>query len=178
MTVERKLLIAAGALIIAFIIAVGFFSLGLYVGQHGNFPAAPNVVGLGGPGRPPAPGQPPQPGGDPGQPRPGQPGSGPQSPPVNRPVRPANLPPGPPDLAGPLHAVGPEGLTVGTPRGGRLVGLDFGTQVFDFQGESLSPEVLAVDTHVAVFGHFTGDRRTMVADTIVILPSPPPQPPP
>ena len=182
MTIERKLLVAAGALIIALIIAVGFFSLGLYIGQHGILPDAPQVAGPGGAGRPVLPGQPPQPGGGPDQSGPGgwsqnPPGPGAQSPrdgaaPVNPAGRPSNLPPGPPDLVGPLQAVDSAGLTVGTRRGSRLVKIEAATQVFDTQGKLLSPEALAVDTHVAVFGHFTDDGRTMAAETVIILPPP------
>jgi len=170
MTLERKLLVAAGALIIVLIIAIGSFSLGLYVGQHGILPGPPRVSGPGAPG---LPGQPPQPLGGPGQPGPGvPPGPGAQPPPgspgqSNPAERPPNLPPGPPDLIGLLQVVDPEGLTIGTPQGPRLVRVDADTQVFDAQGEPLSLEALTVGAHLAVFGHFTDDGRTMVAETVV-----------
>ncbi len=105
------------------------------------------------------------------------PGPGAQSPrdgaaPANPAGRPSNLPPGPPDLVGQLQAVDSEGLTVGTRRGSRLVHLETDTQVLDVQGKLLSPAALTVDTHVAVFGHFTDDGRAMAAETVVILPPP------
>jgi hypothetical protein len=190
MTLERKLLIVAGAFIIALIIAIGFFSLGLYIGQRGIFPDSPSVTGPGGlPGQPGQAGQPPPggPGGGPGQPSsgvpggsPGQPGAQPPPGDSNSPkpeARPSNLPPGPPDLVGPLQTVDVKGVTIGTPQGSRLVRLEADTQIFDAQGESLSAETLIIGAHLAIFGHFTDDGRTMIAETVIILPPPGGAPP-
>jgi hypothetical protein len=187
MTLERKLLIVAGAFIIALIIAIGFFSLGLYVGQRGIFPDSPSVTGPGGPpGQPGQAGQLPRGLGDPGQPEPGAP-SGPAGQPGAQPptgpnsskpeARPSNLPPGPPDLIGPLQTVDAEGVTVGTQQGPRLVRLQAETEIFDTQGESLSTEALIIGVPLAIFGHFTDDGRTMIAETVIIL-SPPGGAPP
>jgi hypothetical protein len=181
MTLERKLLIVAGAFIIALITAIGFFSLGLYIGQKGIFPDSPSVTGPGSlPGRPDQAGQPPgAPGGGPGQPGSGAP-SGPAGQPGAQPptgpnssrpeARPSNLPPGPPDLVGPLQTVDAKGVTIGTPQGPRLVHLEADTQIFNAQGESLSTEALTIGARLAIFGHFTDDGRTMVAETVLILP--------
>jgi hypothetical protein len=190
MTFERKLLIVAGAFIIALIIAVGFFSLGLYIGQRGIFPDSPSVTGPGGLlGRPGQAGQQPPGGlgGDPGQVGsgapggpPGQPGAQPPSGDPNSPrpeARPSNLPPGPPDLIGPLQTVDAKGVTIGTPQGFRLVRLEADTQIFDAQGESLSAEALTIGARLAIFGHFTDDGRTMIAETVIILPTPGGAPP-
>jgi hypothetical protein len=164
MTLERKLLIAAGALILAFIIAVGFFSLGLYVGQYGLLPEAPSMAGPGGPPQQPGAGVQP-PAGDPNRsPDPAE--------------RPPNLPSGPPDLVGRLRAINQQGLTIGAPQGPRQVLLDENTEVFDAQGESLSLGVLRVGASLAVFGSLRDDGRTMVANTIVVLPQPPNPPRP
>jgi hypothetical protein len=176
MTLERKLLIAIGALIVALIIAIGSFSLGLYVGQHGILPGPPSVAGLG--RLPQLPGVPDQPSPDASPDPPVQLDPGAQPPPSgfdqpNPAGRPPNLPPGPPDLVGPLRAVDSEGLTIGTPQGPRLARVEADMQVFDAQGVPLSLEAVTVGTRLAVFGHFTDDGRTMVAETIVILPSPP-----
>jgi hypothetical protein len=187
MTLERKLLIVAGAFIIALIIAIGFFSLGLYIGQKGIFPDSPSVTGPGGPlGQPGQAGQLPRGPGDPGQPEPGapsgpagqpgvQPTTGPNSP--RSEARPSNLPPGPPDLIGPLRTVDAEGVTIGTQQGPRLVRLEADTEIFDTQGESLSTEALTIGVPLAIFGHFTDDGRTMIAETLIILPSPGGDPP-
>jgi hypothetical protein len=180
MTLERKLLVVAGAFIIALIIAIGFFSLGLYIGQRGIFPDSPSVTGPGGlPGQPGQAGQLPRGLGGPGQPEPGAP-SGPVGQPGAQPptgpnssrseARPSNLPPGPPDLVGPLQTVDAEGVTIGTPQGSRLIRLEADTEIFDTQGESLSTEALTIGARLAVFGHFTDDGRTMVAETVLILP--------
>jgi hypothetical protein len=53
-----------------------------------------------------------------------------------------------------------------------MVQLAADSQIFDTQGESFSVEALTVGTHLAVFGTFTDDGQTMVADTIIILPPP------
>ncbi len=150
MTLERKLLIATGALIAALIIAIGSFSLGLYVGQHDVLPGPPSVVGSGG-----LPAQPLQATAVPDQPRLANPSS--------------NLPAGPPELIGPLRAVESEGLVIGTRQGPRLVHVDDDTQISNARGESVSPEELTVGAQLAVFGHLTDEGRTMVAETVVIL---------
>ena len=69
-------------------------------------------------------------------------------------------------------------MTIGTPRGSRLVRLEADTQIFDTQGESpLSAEALTIGARLAIFGHFTDDGRTMIAETVVVLPSPGGDPP-
>ncbi|MBN1991682.1 MAG: hypothetical protein JW953_03190 [Anaerolineae bacterium] len=177
MTLERKLLIAVGAFIIALIIAVGAFSLGLYVGQKGIFPDAPNIAGPGGggpPGQPGPAGQQPRgesPGGGTGQAAPeGLAGSGNQPPQNN--FKPSNLPAGPPDLVGTLRSMDTEGLTIDTPPGPRLVQLADNLEIFDPQGKSLTLDTLQPNTHLALFGHFTNNGQTMVAETVIILPQP------
>ena len=65
MTTERKILIALGSLIIAGMIAVACFSLGVYVGTRGWTLKQPSLAGPQPPNAPP--------GGQPGRPEGGQP---------------------------------------------------------------------------------------------------------
>jgi len=91
MSTERKLLIAFGAIIIAGIIAISAFSLGVYVGEQGWTLPPPSMAGPG--GKPPTGGQPPA------GPAPGH----------------------EPDLIGQIQSLADDSLTVRTPQGPRLV---------------------------------------------------------
>jgi len=150
MTTEQKLLIACGAIIIAGLIAIAAFSLGVYVGEQGWTLPEPSLVGPGGPRRP----QPGQPG--PGQPLPQQPGPR-------------------PDLVGRVRSVGDSSLTLDTPAGPRLVLVNAETTVQRQGDAGLEPASLSDlrrGDHVAVFGHLNDDGRTLRARAVVILPPP------
>jgi len=144
MSTERKLLIAFGAIIIAGIIAIGAFSLGVYVGEQGWTLPPPSMAGPG--GKPPTGGQPPA------GPAPGR----------------------EPDLIGQIQSLAGDSLTVRTPQGPRLVMVTESTRVLRVtegrKEEEASLEDLQRGTGVAVFGNFGDDGRTLTAETVVILP--------
>jgi len=146
MSTERKLLIAFGAIIIAGIIAIGAFSLGVYVGEQGWTLPPPSMTGPG--GKPPTGGQPPA------GPAPGR----------------------EPDLIGQIQSLADDSLTVRTPQGPRLVMVTEETRVLrvaeDRKEEEASLEDLQRGMGVAVFGSFGDDGRTLTAKTVVILPAP------
>jgi hypothetical protein len=167
MSRERKLLIITGAMLIALIIAIAAFSLGVYVGVHGWTAGAPAVAG---PGQmpPQAPGQ--------GQPppadRPGQP-----SPSVRDQAQPR------PQLTGRIRSVSEETITLDTPQGPRLIQVAEDVQVFRRnQGqpreEPASLKQVVPGKHLAVYGYFEGDGgRRLIARRLVLLPPPPQQQP-
>jgi hypothetical protein len=127
---------------------LGAFSLGVYVGHEGLL-----VGSLENFGSRAAPDQaPPQ----------APPGDG-QNPPRGRPA-----------LTGKVGGITNEGLFVRAPQGLRLVEVGEGTMVRDPQGRLLEVTVLRQGVYVAVFGQFSADGRSLMADTIVLLPSPKP----
>jgi len=146
MSTERKLLIAFGAIIIAGIITIGAFSLGVYVGEQGWTLPPPSMTGPG--GKPPTGGQPPA------GPAPGR----------------------EPDLIGQIQSLADDSLTVRTPQGPRLVMVTEETRVLRVaegrKEEEASLEDLQRGMGVAVFGSFGDDGRTLTAKTVVILPAP------
>ncbi|MDY7041402.1 MAG: hypothetical protein SVX38_11115 [Chloroflexota bacterium] len=145
MSTERKLLIAFGAIIISGIIAIGAFSLGVYVGEQGWTVSAPAVTGPGA-----------------GLPQGGQP------PPGAAPRR-------EPDLIGPVQSLTDDGLTVETPQGPRMVTITEETRVLrvaNGREEEARVEDLQRGMGVAIFGRFGDDGRTLVAEAVVILPPP------
>jgi len=151
MTTERKLLYAFGALIIAGMIAVAAFSLGVYIGEQGWTLQAPSVAG---------PGQ-----GEPRQPQP-----------ADRPAQPR-----PDLIGVVRHVAGDslgletqEGLrSVLMDDETRVV------RLVDEEEEPAQWGDLQRGARIAVFGEFGGDGRTLTAQLVVILPSPAeePQPP-
>ena len=144
MSTERKLLIAFGAIIIAGIITIGAFSLGVYVGEQGWTLPPPSMTGPG--GKPPTGGQPPA------GPAPGR----------------------EPDLIGQIQSLADDSLTVRTPQGPRLVMVTKETRVLRVtdgrEEEEASLDDLQRGMGVAVFGSFGDDGRTLTAETVVILP--------
>ena len=97
-----------------------------------------------------------------------------QAPPQARPADTQDLPPGRPALTGRVGGITNEGLFVRAPQGLRLVEVDEGTVVQDHQGRPLKVTSLRQGVYVAVFGQFSGDGRSLMAETIVLVP--PPQP--
>lgn len=164
MTRERQLLILTGAMLIALVIAIAAFSLGVYVGTHGWTAGPPSVAGPG-PQAPAAPKQAAPPPADPD----------PQMPAAPDPGQPALRP----QLTGQVRSVSGDTLTLDTLQGPRLFQLGANVQVFRrSEGqpgeEPASLDQVVVGAHLAVFGHFVGDGpRQLVADRLVLLPPPP-----
>jgi hypothetical protein len=165
MTTERKILIALGSLIVAGMIAVACFSLGVYVGTRGWTLKQPSLAGP----------QPPnaQPGGQPrpGQPQPGQPGQpGGGQPQPNAPTGQQSKP----TLIGVVRRVDGNSLTVHAEGSPRLIALTERTKYAyrTPEGEIVEArlEDIEVGNGVAVFGPFSPDGRTLVADAVVVLP--------
>jgi len=156
MTVGRKLLIGAGAVIIMGMLLVAAFALGVYVGEHGWTRTGLALQGPGGgPGGPPPD--------NPGRPSPGgpdAPGSG------------LSLLEGDrrPDLVGRIEDLFEDALMLATPDGPRVVELDEGTQVATPEGNMRSPDDLEHDQLVAIFGRRSDNGLAVVADLIVLLP--------
>lgn len=162
MTTERKTLIGLGSLLIAGVIAVACFSLGVYVGTQGWTLKQPSLAG-------PQPGQP---GGgqpQPGQPQPGQPQPGqalPNAPAAGQQPRPA--------LIGVVRRVDSDSLTVHAEGVMRPVTLTERTRYAFRTAEGQTVEAKFEDVEVgkgvAVFGPFSPDGRTPIANAVVLLP--------
>ncbi len=149
MTTGRKLLIAAGAIVIVGMLLFAAFALGVYVGEHGWTRAG---LTLQGPGRGPAK-PPPGDGGAPG-PAPPLPGGGRR-----------------PDLVGHVRDVFEGTLVLATSDGPRTVELDEHTRVETTEGEPRSLDELERGQRVAVFGRRNGDGQVLVAELLVLLPA-------
>ncbi len=149
MSKSQKLLIAGGAFIIVAVMTIGAFSMGIYVGKRGWTAAPPSITGAG--KAPPPQGQKQQPGKQP---------PAPQEP----------LPKGKPDLIGLVQSVAGRSVTIKTGEGPRLVLLSDGTRVRWHDDREASLADLRRNVGVAVFGQFSDDGRTLVANLIVILP--------
>ena len=166
MSQTQKFLIASGVLTVVSIVAIAAFSLGVYVGERGWTAGAPSMAGPGGGPPPGQPGQQP-PGDQPGQP----PGAGPDQPSFGPP---GDLPPGRPDVIGRVRSVAGDSITLATSQGPRLVMVNDETEVKRAEGEEkASLGDIGPGTSIAVFGQFNGEGKTLVAQVIVILPSPP-----
>ncbi len=160
MTRDRQLLIVTGAILIALLVAIAAFSLGVYVGVHGWTPRPPSVAGPGAnPPRPPDPdAQPPQP---PAPDNQDQPGPLPQ-----------------PQLVGQVRSVSPDTITLDTPQGPRLFELADDVQVSRRNPNSPGQEPATVDDvvpgeHLALYGRFEGNgARQLIAERLVLLPPP------
>lgn len=167
MTTGHKYLVAAGGIVIVGMLLIAAFALGVYVGEHGWTRAGLTLQGPGG-----GPRQPP-PGGGPDQPPPGDTGA---------PKPPAPLPGGgrPPDMVGRIRDVFEGTLVLATPDGPRPIELDEHTRVETTEGEPRSLDTLERGQRVAVFGRRNGDGQVLVAELLVLLPSPerPPAGPP
>ena len=158
MTTERKLLYALGVLIIAGMIAVAAFSLGVYVGEQGWTLREPAVAG---------------PGGDAGPQQPGiQGGQGVQG--GAQPPPQGNLPAGP-AVIGIVNQISKENMVLETQEGMRSVLLDEDTRLVKRVGEKEEPAPFAElqrGSRVAVFGEFGNGGQVVTAELIVILQPP------
>jgi hypothetical protein len=153
MTTGHKLLIVTGAMVVASLLLIAAFALGVYVGEHGWTREGLTLQGPGGgPGRPPQDG-PPQ-GGD------GAPGGQPPLPGGGR----------PPDLVGRIRDAFGTTLLLATPDGPRTVELDELSQVETADGEIRPLDALEPGQHVAIFGRRNGDGQVLIAGLIVLLP--------
>jgi hypothetical protein len=164
MTTERKILVAIGSLLIAGMIAIACFSLGVYVGKQGWTLVPPSLAGP----------QQTRPGG--GQPQPGQPGGGgpqPEQPGQPQPNAPAEQQPKP-TLIGVVRRVDDRGITLHAEGVIRPVAVTERTRYAwgTTEGEVVETglEDVEVGKRVAVFGSFSPDGRTLIADAVVILP--------
>lgn len=153
MTTERKLLTAAGAIVIVGLLLIAAFALGVYVGEHGWTRAGLALQG-------PSAGAP--------RPLPGAPGV------------PGTFSPlpggGRPDLVGRIRGVLVGTLMLATPDGPRTIELDERARVETPGGELRSLDDLERGQRVAVFGRRNGDGQVLVGELIVLLP-PRQQPP-
>jgi hypothetical protein len=158
MTTGHKLLIAAGATVIAAMLLTAAFALGIYVGEHGWTRDGLKLRGpIGGQDKPQ---------GDLG--------------------RPGQLPPLPdggrrPDLVGAVVEVLEGTLMLATPDGPRTIELDRHTRVETVEGQPGSLDDVERGQHLAVFGRRNGDGQVLVAKLLVLLPprgQPPQQQPP
>jgi hypothetical protein len=163
MSRDRKLLIITGAALIALIIAIAAFSLGVYVGVHGWTAGPPAVAG---------PGQKlPRPPAQEGQP----PGGALQPPPTSAPGQPLPRP----QLLGRVRSVSKDTITLDTAEGPRLFQVAEDVQVFrknqSEPGEGpASLEEVEPGEHLAVYGYFEGNGgRRLIAKRLVLLPPPP-----
>lgn len=176
MTLERKLLITTGSALIALIIAIGAFSLGVYLGANGWNAGAPSAAGPGGkPPRPPDQGALP-PGGPDQQPMDAQAQAQTQAQPPASPGQ-----PGPrPQLVGRVRSVSGEAITLDTPQGPRTVQMGPDTQVFRMaQGreEPATADEILPGEHLLVFGHIEGENeKRLVAMRLLLAPPPEKQP--
>lgn len=157
MTTERKLLYVFGAVIIAAMIAIASFSLGIYIGEQGWTLRAPSMAGPAAP-QPRGQGQPQQPKSPDG---PAQPAPG------GNPPR--------PDLIGLARRVTGDSLELETQQGLRSVLMDNKTRLVrlvDGKEKPAQQSDLRQGVRVAIFGEFGGDGRTLTARLVVILPPP------
>ena len=174
MSTERRILIAVGSLIIAGVIAVACFSLGVYVGKQGWATERPLLAGpQPGPGDQPGQGQQPpgqgqQPFAPPGnRPGPDQPGAGGQQP---------NAPQGAqrqPSVVGVVRRVDEGNVTVEAREGTRRVTLTertrFARRAQTGKLTAATVEDVQPGTEVAVLGPRSQDGRTLIADAVILL---------
>jgi hypothetical protein len=142
----RKMLLGAGAAMLVGMMVLAAFSLGVYVGHQGLLVGTLDNFGA----RPVT-----------DQPAAAQQPSGPAQ----------ELPAGSPALVGRVGGITNEGLFVRTTGGPRLVEVDKETRIRDGQGQALSMSDLRSGANVAVFGEFSEDGRTLLANVIVLVPA-------
>jgi hypothetical protein len=167
MSQDRRLLIITGTILIALIIAIAAFSLGVYIGVHGWTAGPPAVVG---------PGQKlPRPPAQEGQ----APGGAVQPPPTSAPGQPLPRP----QLLGRVRSVSGDMITLDTAEGLRLFQVAEDVKVLrknrgePGEGPALLEEVEPGE-HLAVYGYFEGNVRwRLIARRVVLLPPPPEQQP-
>lgn len=152
----RRLMIVVGAAIMAGIMLVAAFSLGVWVGSG----RADNPALFGGPGpQAPRPAQGPAA----GQTRPTGPGQAPALGTIAR----------APDLVGRIQALSGNNLTIEAPGGPRIVRLAPDTEVILPDGSKGQVENLTRGSTVAVVGVTGDDGRSFRAEAIAILPGRP-----
>jgi len=133
-----------GSVLLAALVLVAVFSLGVYVGRQGWGTEAPGMGQMQGPAPP---------------------GQQPPAPPVWPQARPA--------LEGMIRSVGPEGILVESPQGARFVRIIPETRFARLtdRGEvEVGREALRPGLPVNVFGPLAPDGRTLTAERIVLLP--------
>jgi hypothetical protein len=162
MSRDRRLLVLVGAILIAMIIAIAAFSLGVYVGVHGWTADPPAVAGPGVQGARPLDG-----GRQPAAtleptPTPSAPGE-----PLPR-----------PQLTGQVRSISGETITLDTPNGPRLFQVGPDVRVFRRNQtgpgeEPASLEEVVPGEHLAVYGYFEGNgSHRLIAKRLVLLPPP------
>lgn len=145
MTIERKILYSLGSLIIAGMIAVGSFSLGIYVGKSGWSINQPSLLN-------------PQ----------AEPGNI-QNPDHNQPD---NLPPKP-DLIGRAISITADTITLSTPNGPRSISINEETVFLRQEGGTVKPaslEDIHAGNNLAIIGKLDPDNRLLRGEIVVILP--------
>jgi hypothetical protein len=141
----RKVLVGAGAALLLGMMVLAAFSLGVYVGHRGPLVGTLDNFGA-------------------------RPVADQQVPPQTSSEAAQDLPAGTPALSGKVGSITNEGLFVRTAGGLRLVEVDEETRLRDRQGRALSLSDLRTGVNVVVFGEFSEDGRSLIADVIVLLP--------
>jgi len=142
MSIERKLLIAAGVLLLVLMSSIATFSLGAYVGANGWTKNPESVMARD------------------------------IKPPSARPPRPPGMPAGEPALTGLLVDRNGTALTLRTKEGLRQVIVDDGARVLRWDGEEMKLADLRRGMALAVFGEFDESERALRANALVLLPPP------
>ena len=150
MSTRRKLLYAAGALILLVVQFVIAFALGVYVGRYGLTREGLSLQGPNNQAQPAAPAAPAAPAG------------------------PAQL--GEPAVIGRIRHLGPRVLSLATREGPRQATLDADTRYMDPAGQPITRIDLAAGQIVAVWGVFDDGGQQLRADLVVIVPEQQPGP--
>ncbi len=145
MEILRKMLVGAGAALLVGMMVLAAFSLGVYVGHQGLLVGTLDNFGARAVADQPAAAQQP---------------SGPAQ----------ELPAGTPALVGKVGGITNEGLFVRTVGGLRLVEVGEETRIRNGQGQELAMSDLRPGANVLVFGKFSEDGRSLIAETIVLVP--------
>jgi hypothetical protein len=140
----RKTLLGAGAALLVGMMVLAAFSLGVYVGHQGLLVGTLDNFGARAVADQPAA--------------------------VQQPSGPAQeLPAATPALVGKVGAITNEGLFVRTMGGLRLVEVGEETRIRNGRGQTLSTSDLRPGANVVVFGEFSEDGRTLLANVIVLV---------
>jgi hypothetical protein len=142
----RKTLVGAGAALLVGMMVLAAFSLGVYVGHQGLLVGTLDNFGARAVADQPAA--------------------------VQQPSGPAQeLPAATPALVGKVGAITNEGLFVRTIGGLRLVEVGEETRIRNGRGQTLSMSDLRPGANVVVYGEFSEDGRTLLANVIVSVPA-------
>lgn len=142
MSIERKLLIAAGVLLLVLMSSIATFSLGAYVGANGWTKNPESMTARD------------------------------TSPPSARPPRPPGMPAGEPALTGLLVSGNEATLTLRAKEGLRQVVVDDGARLLRWDGEEMKLADLRRGMALAIFGEFDASERALRANALVLLPPP------